>query len=692
MSVRFKSLADFTRPVVSWAGLCICLMTLLIVIYNVYSSVSTLAPAYRTTISALLFIIALTLTTFNKKLGLVVCIFLLPLLPTLTFQILSYTGYGRILHQESSGLDLISGFVCGCIINQYIISRKNNTDPLLPWPAGLLLIFITISAFTAIFRNLSQTESPINFYGFLYSLAQYKTLDWHDDFRPLFDWIAYGIAMAAFAYALPILKSSVNRNDIVFKPLIVSLLIASVVGLIQNRLGIGLTPSQLQFRSARMSSGYDFTGFTSVGFQPDIHSYAGVLMIGAIGLLGYWYYSNNKSSRYLIPIAVMPLSLLAMLASKSKSSIALTVLFLIISLCIWHFKRSPYLKKILIGIGIAICVICTSFYFFQNAWTYIFTSLAHRLGFADLYAMNFSMAFRPEIFIAAFRMFAEFPLMGLGQGDFYRLSAMPEFSYSPFLTVTLNGENSHNYFIQVLAENGLIGFGLFCLFIFYPIAFIKNKKLILPATIGLCSLFLGNLYSHSLLVRENLLLCAFFLALMYAWLDTNIHTATSIEPAIGLKRWLGVLLMLAICMASYLAYKEIRKSFRKFPFTEDYQCFKEKPLTQDGWTSGLFKINLERGVSGTNISIKASQPNPHLIVVSQIVHPQFGIVSAQETQLSADNKDRIVINMPEGLPTADDQYQIILKLQRCYIPKNWGISNDPRRLGLQIDSIKMIRH
>ena len=691
MNVRFKSFADVARPLLSWAGLCICLMTLLVVIYNVYSSVSTLAPAYRITISALLFIIAFTVTTFNKKLGLVACIFLLPLLPTLTFQILSYTGYGRILHQESSGLDLISGFVCGCIINQYIISRKSSTSPLLPWPAGLLLIFITISTCVAIFRNLSQTESPINFYGFLYSLSQYKTLDWHDDFRPLFDWIAYGMAMAAFAYALPVLRSSTNRNDIVFKPLIFSLLIASAVGLIQNRLGIGLTPSQLQFRSARMSSGYDFTGFTSVGFQPDIHSYAGVLMIGAIGLLGYWYYSNNKTLRYLIPLVIMPLSLLAMLASKSKSSVALTVLFLIISLCIWCYRRSPNLKKILIVIGVSICGICASFYFFQNTWIHIFTALAHRLGFADLYAMNFSMAFRPEIFIAAFRMFAEFPLMGLGQGDFYRLSAIPDFSHSPFLTVTLNGENSHNYFIQVLVENGLIGFGLFCLFIFYPVTGIKNKKLIIPATLGLCSIFLGNLYSHSLLVRENLLLCAFFLALMYAWLDTDDQTATSAARYAGPNKLLSVIIMLTLCSISYFAYKETRKSFRIFPFTMDYQCFKEKPLTLDGWTSGLFKINLDRAVSGISISIQATQPNPNLIVESQIVHPQLGMILSQETQLSAENKDGIVLKMPDGLQTKDDQYQVILKLQHCYIPKNWGISNDPRRLGIQIDSIKMIR-
>lgn len=689
MKERFKSPIEFASSLISASGMFISLLATVVVVYNIYGGIESLPSTHRITISALLFITLFTLTSINKRLGLLVCVFLLPLLPTLTIQILNFTGYGRILHQESSGLDLISGFVCGCIINQCVVSRGKCSKSLLPWPASLLIIFITLSTAIAVLRNLSQTSSPINFYGFLYSLSQFRTLDWHDDFRPLFDWVAYGVAIAAFGNSLPILRSSVKRNHLVFKPLMFSLLISATVGLIQNRLGFGLTHSQLQFRSKSMSTGYDITGFTAIGFQPDIHSYAGVLMIGTCGLLGYWYYSKNKIFTHLIPIVLMPLAFLAMLASKSKSSVVLTIIFLFFAFCIWYFRKSPYLKRTLIGTCIGFFCVCASFYFFQNTWTQIFTALANRLGFTDLYALNFSMAFRPEIFIAAFRMFAEFPLMGLGQGDFYRLSAIPNFSHSPFLTVTLNGENSHNYFIQVLTENGIVGFVLFCLFIFYPINKIKNKTLIIPAFIGLCSILLGNLYSHSLLVRENLLLCSFFIALIYAWLEPVNQTTT--EQIAQRNKLPGLFLLIALCSVCYFAVKETRRSFSKFPFTEDYQCFRERPLTQDGWTSGLYKVRIEPGASGTTFSIKATQPNPNLTVAAEIVHPTLGVISATETNFKTNAKNLIMINMPAGQYATDDRYEVVLKIERCYIPKNWGISNDPRKLGIQIDAIKMIQ-
>ncbi|NDY83501.1 O-antigen ligase family protein [Orrella sp. NBD-18] len=670
-------------------GFSISFLTLAVVIYNAYSNLMALQSPFRITISTLLLLFAFVITSFNKRLGLISCVFLLPLLPTLTFQILAYTGYGRILHQDSSGLDLICGFVLGCIINQHFVQRKKSFSATFPWPAALLLLFITISVALAIFRNLSQTASPINYYGFLYSLSDIRSLDWHDDFRPIFDWVAYGTSIAAFVFSLPVLKSSKNRNDLVFVPLIFSLFISSVVGLIQNRFGIGLTPSQLQFRSNRLMSGYDVTGFSSVGFQPDIHSYAGVLMMGAIGLLGYWFYSKNKTLKQLILFVIMPLSLLAMLASKSKSSIALTILFLIIIFCTLQFRHSLNLKKTFLGFGVGILVLFASFYFFQYAWKLIFTFLAHKLGFADLYALNYSMAFRPEIFLSAFRMFAEFPLMGLGQGDFYRLSSIPDFSHSYFLTQTLNGENSHNYFIQILAENGLIGFSLFCLLIFYPITIIKNKAQIIPAFIGLCSIFLGNIYSHSLLVRENLILCAFLVSLMYAWQETTENTTTNTNSKNKVIKF--VIFLTTICCFLYFAYKEVRESFKTFPFTEDYQCVKERSLTPDGWTSGLFKFNVEKDTSTIVINIKAAQPNPNLMILSQIVHPSLGVISSVKTQLSGNDKNIITINLPADHQITDHQYQAILILQRCYIPKNWGISNDSRRLGIQIESIKMTK-
>lgn len=690
-----------TRPCETWGkntlslvGVLISALTLVVVLFNMFVNMKGLPSPYRMTISVLLFALAFMVTTFNKNLGLRVCLFLLPLLPNLTFQILSYTGYGRILHQDTSGFDLLSGFICGALMNHFFVSRTQPRVAIMPWPAGLLLLIVTLSVVLAISRNLAQSSALPHFSALLYSLTHIRSLGWHDDYRPLFDWVAYGLALGFFAMLLPILKDTTERNRLVFAPLIAGVLIAAIVGLMQNRYGIGLTPSQLHFRSAHMSYGQDPFGFSAVGFQPDIHAFAGHLMLGAVGMLGYWYSCKDQLTRYLIPLLVMPLSFIAMLASKSKSSVALTLLFLIILILLWLFRRSAHLLKV-VGFFLAMIVLLfLSFYVFQDAWENILTLLARRLGFADLYAMNFSMAFRPEIYLSAFRMLAEVPLMGLGQGDFYRLSAMPSFSQSPFLTETLNGENAHNYFIQVLAENGVIGFSVFTVFVFYPLIKIKNKKLLIPALIALGSVFLGNLYAHSLLVRENLFICSALMALMYAWTysaqalpaqATQARNITFGNTTVTFGALTGLILIVF-----FLAIKEVRQSFNQPPFTFDYQCYKTTELSQDKWTSGRFLATLPAETQGVRIELQSLQPDSarrSLELQLMILGEDNEILADRRYAFKANNIQPMEILLPAHASSDKKSKQIMLVVDRCFVPKSFGMNGDQRRLGVKIKSI-----
>lgn len=690
-----------TRPCETWGkntlslvGVLISALTLVVVLFNMFVNMKGLPSPYRVTISVLLFALAFMVTTLNKNLGLRVCLFLLPLLPNLTFQILSYTGYGRILHQDTSGFDLLSGFICGALMNHFFVLRTQPRVAIMPWPAGLLLLIVTLSVVLAISRNLAQSSALPHFSALLYSLTHIRSLGWHDDYRPLFDWVAYGLALGFFAMLLPILKDTTERNRLVFTPLIAGVLIAAVVGLMQNRYGIGLTPSQLHFRSAHMSYGQDPFGFSAVGFQPDIHAFAGHLMLGAVGMLGYWYSCKDQLTRYLIPLLVMPLSFIAMLASKSKSSVALTVLFLIILILLWLFRRSAHLLKVISFFLAMIVLLFLSFYVFQDAWENILTLLARRLGFADLYAMNFSMAFRPEIYLSAFRMLAEVPLMGLGQGDFYRLSAIPSFSQSPFLTETLNGENAHNYFIQVLAENGVIGFSVFTVFVLYPLIKIKSKKLLIPALIALGSVFLGNLYAHSLLVRENLFICSALMALMYAWTystqalpaqATQARNMTFGNTTVNFGALTGLILIVF-----FLAIKEVRQSFNQPPFTFDYQCYKTTELSQDKWTSGRFLTTLPAETQGVRIELQSLQPDSarrSLELQLMILGEDNEILADRRYAFKADNIQPMEILLPAHASSDKKSKQIMLVVDRCFVPKSFGMNGDQRRLGVKIKSI-----
>lgn len=693
-----KPSASLVRNILSLTGMLIAAMTILVVLYNMYASMKGLPALYRVTISILLFAFGFAVTVSNKRIGLRACLFLLPLLPNLTFQILSYSGYGRILHQDASGLDLISGFICGALIHRLLVTRDKERSWLMPWPAALLLVTITLSVVLAIARNLSQTSASFNASALLYTLTHIRAIGWHDDYRPLFDWVAYGAALAFFATLLPILKNSENRDSLVFKPLLFGVLVAAIVGLIQNRFGIGLTPSQLQFRSTTMSYGHDVFGFSAIGFQPDIHAFAGHLMLGAVGLLGYMYYSKEQFARYVIPLVVMPLSFIAMLASKSKSSVALTVLFLLIFILLWIFRRSRYLMRVVTFFAVSLLLLFFSMYLFQDAWAALLTLFAKRLGFADLYAMNFSMAFRPEIYIAAFRMLSDMPLMGLGQGDFYRLSAIPSFSQSPFLTETLNGENAHNYFIQVLAENGLIGFAVFTLFVFYPCFKASNKKTLIPALVGLGSVFLGNMYAHSLLVRENLLICSGLVALMYAWVlnesamtsSSGNHTNLALNTRSSRQHWLIASGLVLITIISIFSAKEMIQSFKRPPFTTDYQCYKNTGLTQDSWTSGRFVMNLPDDAQGVRISLQSLQPDASkrpLGIVLMIVDDDKQPLVTQKFSFKENTMSVMEALLPDNAQTSTKPKKIVLITDRCFVPKNSGMGGDDRRLGVRIKTI-----
>ena len=68
--------------------------------------------------------------------------------------------------------------------------------------------------------------------------------------------------------------------------------------------------------------------------------------------------------------------------------------------------------------------------------------------------------FRQQFFQTSLRMIGARPLFGVGEGQYYPASPM---FLSPQLAWTYGFENAHNYFLQVGGELGLVGLGLFFL-------------------------------------------------------------------------------------------------------------------------------------------------------------------------------------------------------------------------------------
>jgi O-antigen ligase len=200
---------------------------------------------------------------------------------------------------------------------------------------------------------------------------------------------------------------------------------------------------------------------------------------------------------------------------------------------------------------------------FSNAnWTKVFYSL-HDKSFSGFATLNALSRDRLELHGAALRMGWAYPFFGIGLGDFFRLSAIIEFSGSPFM-VRLGGENAHNYFFQTFAEVGFLGIFCFSLIFLVPVFKCSQRERLVPVAIAILSIFAGNVYSHSLIIKENLFLLTCLLALLIAHQSesTRIHYFERIKDS----RLKVTALFCVISAVIFFSLKEIDGSFYKIPF------------------------------------------------------------------------------------------------------------------------------
>jgi len=316
------------------------------------------------------------------------------------------------------------------------------------------------------------------------------------------------------------------------------------------------------------------------------------------------------------------------------------------------------------------------------------------LGFIDWNAINLKLTYRPEIFIAATKIFLLFPWFGLGLSEFFRQSANYDLTKSYFLSIEQNGENAHNYFLQTLAETGFLGTCLFALVFLYPLIVTVKRRSLVPAGIALVAIFSGNLFAHSLLIRENLLLTASFLALLYASIQTNnsqniqagfVHRLQ--QYALFTQKAI-VILVLGIGL---LTGKEIYQSFTKFPFTVDTQCMKARPLTSDGWTSGQYVQALTNNARSVTFNIAGDLPNIERRPLAgdiKIMNDKKLVVLENAFVLDSVAPRSITVSIPQTALDSGGSYQIVLAVNRCFVPRNFGVADD-RRLGVRLESVQV---
>lgn len=688
-----------TDTITKWlssVGLAFCVVAAGLLICNQYSALSALTPYYRINTSALCLLFGFVTACCGIRFAIAGCVFALPLLPTFARQFQIYSGYGRILDVSGAGLDLITGVLLGLIFNSLWHRKTLRGRVTLPWPAGLVFLILTVSVAVAITRNLHQSASPFVPQALLYNLLHLGTLGWHDDYRPLLDWVAYAMAFLLLALFAPALKSTPNRNNLIFMPLIAGLVIAAWVGLRQSTVGVGLSVSQITFRP-------DQFGYLALGFQPDLHAFGAHMLLGVVGLFGYLYDKKSLWLRVLVVLGVVPLCGLVLFLSKSKSSVVVAVFFLIALAALWLFRRAAYFKPLVLwGCLLGISLIL-SLAIFTDSWLSLLSMVLVKLNLPDLGTLNLKLSYRPEVYLAAIRLFSLFPFAGLGQGEFYHQSANHDLTGSLFLSYEQNGENAHNYFLQVLVENGVLGLVAFALLLAYPVICAPNKRALIPGIIALGAVFGGNLFSHSMLVRENLLLAACFLALIYATVAHRPVPATHGNPLPlpptqfamrafnKVSTWVALpkVLMAFALLTLFLITKETYQSFTSSPFNIDLQCHEARQPPRDGWTAGRYVWEVPVGAQGLALNLASTQPD----VVKRPLPASLAVWHNQQLLLKRDflltktGLQRLEIDLPEGMLATPDDYQIELRVQRCFVPRNFGMGGDGRRLGVRVESV-----
>lgn len=507
--------------------------------------------------SLIYFSVALLATLFSKRWALFFIIASLPLIPELHIQLQHLKPPAVKYFIAYPGVDVIAGYFVAISIEKIFTSNdKKFSLPDVPWPLSLVLIMTAVSVGVSIARGLSRSDADFSVRALVTNSFQFKLMDRFNDYYPIADLVVHSFGVLLIVLLIPLLKNSTNRDELIFKPICVGLGISAIWGLFQAFTSFGLPITTSQYR-------IDSFGFGAHGFQPDLHAFAAHMLLGAVGLYGYIGIAKKSHLGKFVLGTLCVLCWIALVLSKSRASLLLAIFYSVLLLFGFFVKRGGRENPLTLLLMCLAVVFILYFTFSQTShWLKELYSALFQSEDRSFEFLNEISKFRLEFYTAAVRMWSEFPLFGLGQGSFFKLSAIQDFSGSA-LMVSSKGENAHNYFLQTLAEVGLIGFVCYAMIFVLPLrAWSDNKNQILPVSIALGSMLLGNVYSHAFLIRENLFLFSVLIALSYAHLQNDRCEGLIRITSLGR-------VFIAITTAILLLYgvTEVANSFNKAPFT-----------------------------------------------------------------------------------------------------------------------------
>ena len=619
-------------------------------------------------VSLWVFLVPFAVSFWRTQTGFLVTIFLLTVTPSLHMQLNVLAGTG--LHAWAyPGVDCCLGFLAAWVIKGGLRSADEVLDR---FPSGSLLLFhawVALSAVIAVGRNIWQSASELSLRGLTYNVWLTRGISWHDDYYPLQDPFFFSVAVAMLFSVRTMLDLGGDR------------LLRRLVGVVLA----GATTNVL-FALWQKSTGKGWINgelATSVNaFWPDLHSFgvfmASALFLGCGFLLNHSLVLKVKTSALLATLAAA----VGLYLSGSRS----TVFFVSAAVVGWAFWAVVKLRgwRRAFPLVAVLAIVTAVHWTLDHGYRGLsYASLSQRLSELNPRSLNEVLSYRPEIWAAALRMYLAFPLFGLGQGAFYRLSAVPQFSGSEFL-VNMNGEGVHNDILRILVELGPVGMGLL-LFTFIPFLRLGRLNFRFVSFYALAGIALGNVYTNTLLVRELLMLFAVFVG-GYFWEAQAVGSARWRPPAVMTTRYFGAALMVFVLAALI----EVVVSFGRFPFTYGQRCFEVRPLAEDGWTQGVVRVPIPLGAARAELDVRADRPDldRRPLDVDLLIRSESGsLLATRRHTFTQRNSDQRSFQLP--IPESTDGKRFLeVKPSRCYVPLNLGITYDPRRLGVRVKELR----
>jgi hypothetical protein len=203
-------------------------------------------------------------------------------------------------------------------------------------------------------------------------------------------------------------------------------------------------------------------------------------------------------------------------------------------------------------------------------------------------------------------------------------------------------------------------------------------------------------------VRENLLIVAVFGGLSYSQYIFYDKSKHYLDGAIRLGGQQGILYGIFIVFLSTL-FIEVFSSYGKSPFSYGFLCNMQRPLTEDKWTKGIYKLPIPVESKGVRMILNVQELNKHNEILNlnlELKHLKRNISGYNDLvdsvfksyDLSQNSELDIGISFPEIKYTNQfDAVELEIRTAKCFSPRNWGDSTDARILGVQIKSMQIYR-